>query len=258
MELNKNFDGNTKLCEWYKIILYNLKKIETDLNSKCNHEDVNGILADKLDVPAETISGIEALKTAYESVGSAAAAINVLANSKLGIKTVDGGSLNTIIDSNTNTMIEVTNVTDAPGGDVQGLLIIGTKTVLWFSSKGDIYRKYDLGTWLCIESSVKVSPNKGNLYYTHSFGKILNSSACESTVGEVDLPMEFRYLACGKIIIEASNETLTSPDAVDYVKVSDNNDYLRWERNGKHAVLYTRIYGSNGSHEVTYDNIMFF
>lgn len=258
MELNKNFDGSTKLCDWYKIVRQNLQKIETSLNSKCDHDDVNAILADKIDSSAETISGIEALKAAYDSVDSAAEAINVLANSKLGIKAVDGESVETIINSYTNTMIEATNVTDAPGGDVQGLLIIGTKTVLWFSSKGDIYRKYDSGTWLCIESSVKVSPNNGNMYYTHSFGTKTLYSNAETVIGEIDLPLEFKYLVCNSIVVPVNNNPSNPAVQEDFTQVGKSGNYIRWTLTGKHMILYGKNIGYSGASSQTYDNIMFF
>lgn len=156
MELNKNFDGSTKLCDWYKIIRQNLQKIETEFSNKCNAADVEKIFAEKIDTSAETIEAIEALRQEYGNVGSAAAAICELAGGRMKILTDSGKSFQTLLE-NTKSVIEATGVTGAPGGDTKGLLINASGTALWFSSTGEIYQMYSGGTWGLVASKAEMS-----------------------------------------------------------------------------------------------------
>ncbi len=151
MELNKNFDGDTKLCDWYKIIKRNLGLIETELGKKCGSEDVEGIFAEKLNTSAETVEAMEALRQEYGSVGSAATAINELLNGRMKITSESGKSFQTLLTT-VNSVIEATNITGAPGGDTKGLLINGSVSSLWVSSEGDIYHRYSSGSWNLVSS----------------------------------------------------------------------------------------------------------
>ena len=146
MELNKKFDGNTKLCEWYKIILQNLGLIETEVGKKCSSADVEDIFAEKMNTSTETVEAVEALRREYGSVGSAAAAINELLNGRMRILSESGKALQELLTT-ANSIIEATDITGAPGGDTKGLLINGSLTSLWFSSAGEIYHRYSNGSW---------------------------------------------------------------------------------------------------------------
>lgn len=156
MKLNFNFNGLTKLKEWWQVILSNLKIIEAEVNSvqqtlkdSCTKTEAKQYIAELAGATPEYMAAIEAFSELYQQNSSSAAALEELSGKRLRYfahrETFD---VNTALTEDIDSIHFCRNTTlNSADGENGILLSMPGYIQIWYSTMGNQYYRLSGGEW---------------------------------------------------------------------------------------------------------------
>lgn len=176
MELNFNFNGLTKLREWWKIVLSNFKIIQEECNNTrkiaqnaCTKEEAQGYVAEFAQSSPEYVEAINAFSQAYKAAGGSAQALDDLYGGRLLIRDDISDADSALISENGI----YTNITqNVPDNKAPAVIIMLSGIEYILPNEGDIMKRDKNHEWINLHDGLneKIDEIRGDMGNQIVFG----------------------------------------------------------------------------------------
>ncbi|MDD6484534.1 MAG: hypothetical protein PUF72_08175 [Clostridiales bacterium] len=176
MDLNFNFNGLTKLREWWKIVLSNFKIIQEECNSTrkiaqnaCTKEEAQGYVAEFAQSSPEYVEAINEFSQAYEAAGGSAQALDELYGGRLLIRDDISDADSALINENGI----YTNITqNIPDNKAPAVIIMLSGIEYLLLNDGDIMKRDKNHEWINLHDGLneKIDEIRGDMGNQIVFG----------------------------------------------------------------------------------------
>ena len=257
MKLNLNFDGFTKLRDWWKMVLGNFEIIQTECNktraiadNACTKEEAKAYINEFIGLSDEYMAAIEAFTDLYKENESSVAAMEEVFGERLKYYSKD-----TLFDANEATgedaIFFCKAETENTPSNQTGILISKTDNKqMWIEESGEIYyRQLVDDVWSEWVSEL----NKWQNNLTENVGKTLEQNV-EYVNGLIDYlnksPLTLRRDKSGNYMY-VSNSYVNSYDIRHYTP-KKSEYYIPLENSGSASVDFSKC----GSNQECYNHIL--
>lgn len=176
MELNFNFNGLTKLREWWKIVLSNFKIIQEECNNTrkiaqnaCTKEEAQGYVAEFAQSSPEYVEAINAFSQAYKAAGGSAQALDDLYGGRLLIRD-DISDADSVLISENGIYTNITQ--NVPDNKAPAVIIMLSGIEYILPNEGDIMKRGKNHEWINLHDGLneKIDEIRGDMGNQIVFG----------------------------------------------------------------------------------------